>query len=63
MSIWNRRRARLAESREALAKQERLGEYVQMQHQEAQELGEWARTRLRQNHLTQLFYDPQSKGA
>ncbi|GAA1790224.1 hypothetical protein GCM10009795_039910 [Nocardioides hankookensis] len=58
MRFIRRRRARLEENRRAIAKQERLAPYVELQKQEAQELGDWARDRLRQNHLTQLFNHP-----
>lgn len=48
----------MAESREALAKQERLAPFIDMQKRDAQELGEWARDRLRRNSLSQLFDNP-----
>lgn len=55
LKCWKRRRDRLAESRDALARQERLGEYIDLQRQEAAEVSAWARRRLEVNHLTSLF--------
>lgn len=63
MNWFGRRRHRIEASREALAKQERLSPYIDMQKQDASDLGEWARDRLRQNGLTRLFYDTHERGA
>lgn len=52
---WRRRRARIEESEAALRRQERLGEYIELQQQEAAEVSSWARERLELNHLTEMF--------
>lgn len=57
--FWQRHRDarddRLEESREAIRKQERLGDVIEWQRQEAAAVAEWARDRLQRNHLTDLF--------
>lgn len=60
---WFRRKHRLAETKAALEKQQRLGEYIDMQQQEAREIGDWARERLARNHLTLLFEAITSEGS
>lgn len=52
---WQRRRRQIEESREAIRRQERLGEIIEWQRAEAAEIGKWARERLEANHLTDLF--------
>lgn len=60
---WLRRnRDRVDRSRRALARQERLTPVVTMQGDDARQLGEWARDRLRRNHLSQLFLDHHAGG-
>ena len=49
------RKQRLAESRAAIERQERLGEVIDWQRAEAAEVAAWAIERLRANHLTELF--------
>lgn len=56
MKIWKRRNRRMAESKAAIERSERLGEYIDMQRQEAAEVGAWARERMEANHLSRLFY-------
>lgn len=61
--FWRDRQARIEENQRAVERQERLAEYVEMESQKAQELGDWARDRLRRNHLSQLFIDTHGRGA
>ena len=55
MKWLRRRRKHTEESRVAIEKQERLGKVIEWQAAEAREMSEWARDRLRRNHLTDLF--------
>ena len=57
LKCWKRRRRLMSESRDAIARQERLGEFIDLQRAEAAEVSAWARRRLEVNHLTSLFED------
>lgn len=50
-----RQKHRLAESRAAIERQERLGDVIDWHRAEAAEVASWARERLHVNHLTELF--------
>ena len=55
MRLFRRRKHLLKESREAIARQERLRPAIDLQREEAADLSEWARERMRLNHLTAIF--------
>lgn len=59
--LFHRRRARIRESQEHLAKSDESGTRIDGQWGEVLSLSSWARETRERNHLTQLFMDSRGK--